>query len=120
MFGFKFKYPESPKTMFRQGDVLIKRINKINPEAKPAERDEQDRVVLAYGEVTGHAHAIHDPGVVAMMIGDDHFLSVPNGGAEVVHEEHDTIVLSEGTYEVTRQREWTGNDQNSHWAYVAD
>ena len=45
--------------MFRQGDVLIIPVKSIPKTAEPIAR-EQGRVVLAHGEVTGHAHAIRD------------------------------------------------------------
>ena len=46
--------------LFRQGDVLLARLtNTVIPEgAKEQPPVAGDRVVLAYGEVTGHAHAI--------------------------------------------------------------
>ena len=112
---------EKKKMMFRQGDVLIRRSRKsMSSEANEIPRDEQNRVVLAHGEVTGHAHAIHNEGVIAFMMGDVRYIEVPKLGAEVVHEEHDTIELDQGTYEVVQQREWTGNDQSKQWIYVAD
>jgi hypothetical protein len=42
---------------YRQGDVLIERIAKMPTSTTPVARD-AGRVILAYGEVTGHAHAI--------------------------------------------------------------
>lgn len=42
-------------TQYRQGDVLIERIFSLPKSLKPADR-ENDKVVLAHGEVTGHAH----------------------------------------------------------------
>lgn len=50
-------------TLFRQGDVLLRRVSSIPKSAKAAEKKDQpgnSRIVLAYGEVTGHAHAIAD------------------------------------------------------------
>ncbi len=41
----------------RQGDVLVLEIDDIPKDARRVPRDD-GRVVLAYGEVTGHAHAI--------------------------------------------------------------
>ena len=63
--------------MYRQGDVLIRRLKKLPPEPEGgSEKVERDngRVVLAYGEVTGHAHAIHDPGVTAWQLGEGRML----------------------------------------------
>ena len=41
---------------YRQGDVLIRQVNEIPSQAKV--KKNVGRIVLAYGEVTGHAHAI--------------------------------------------------------------
>lgn len=42
---------------YRQGDVLIERIDSVPDDAQPVPL-EDGRIVLAHGEVTGHAHAI--------------------------------------------------------------
>ena len=41
------------KTVFRQGDVLIERIQSL-PENLTAQKPINGRVILAYGEATGH------------------------------------------------------------------
>ena len=91
---------------YRQGDVFIER-TKDKVTGKPVPRDAQGRVVLAYGEVTGHAHAIY--GAQVLMFRDDAlartFLTVKEK-AELVHEEHDTIVIEPGDYEIIHQREY--------------
>nr|WP_280489823.1 hypothetical protein [Nocardia carnea] len=74
----------------------------------PAPRDRRGRMVLALGEVTGHAHAISSPG---KLFHDPHapnsmVLHLPEGG-RVVHEEHAAIGLPKGWYRVVRQREYT-------------
>lgn len=46
---------------YRQGDVLIQRVGLL-PEKLVTIAREQGRVILAHGEVTGHAHAITDAG----------------------------------------------------------
>jgi hypothetical protein len=43
--------------ILRQGDVLVQSVASIPKKAKPVAR-EAGRVVLAHGEITGHAHAI--------------------------------------------------------------
>jgi hypothetical protein len=51
------------RNQFRQGDVMIERIGDVAelPEGLvPVARD-RGRVVLAWGEISGHAHAIADP-----------------------------------------------------------
>lgn len=93
---------------FRQGDVLIARVDTMPKGVQLVPRD-QGRVVLAYGEVTGHAHAVE--GDVELFAAADvaeleeRFLRVERE-AQVVHEEHGTITLEPGIYSVKRQREY--------------
>ena len=94
--------------MYRQGDVLVVERNAPNAEAlKPVDRD-NGRVVLAYGEVTGHAHAIFEPAAVlfADIESGRRFLK-SDKQMELRHEEHSTIILPPGDYEVIRQVEYT-------------
>jgi len=108
--------------MFRQGDVLLIPVRDI-PSGFKSRRDA--KVILAYGEVSGHHHRFEGKhGVTAFYKeGDDNsmsggttlrgsrtdveFISVPKGGADLVHEEHDTIPVSEGDYRIVRQREFS-------------
>jgi hypothetical protein len=104
----------------RQGDVLITAIATLPAgvdRANPRPRD-RGRVILAYGEVTGHAHAIADTAdVPAAAIYDDpnandgSFVMLVESDTGLVHEEHGRIDLPAGTYRVTRQREWTDADE---------
>lgn len=91
---------------YRQGDVFIKQVRSI---PKTAERKEQnDRIVLAYGEVTGHAHAIHDLEAVDVFVtADGRTYLKAKDEATVRHEEHGGIALPAGNYEVTIQREYS-------------
>lgn len=98
----------------RQGDVLVKRTRK-QPTAQAKPVVDNGRTILAYGEVTGHAHQVVG---VAIANGDpvpaQQLFEEPDGtrllvvrrDAELRHEEHGTIALSKGTYEVIRQREY--------------
>lgn len=117
--------------MVRQGDVLVRRVtapkNQKDLRRKEVKR-ENGRVVLAHGEATGHAHAIHEPRV--RMFRDDALgrtLMKVEETAKIVHEEHDTIELDPGWYEVVRQSEFTGQQRGEGWSpsttptrYVAD
>lgn len=94
--------------LFRQGDVLIAEVPEIPKDLVEVPRD-NGRVILAYGEVTGHAHAVE--GDVQFLAADlqeleERFLAVERE-AQVVHEEHDTITLPPGNYQVVRQREYS-------------
>ncbi len=100
---------------FRQGDVLIERIDSLPSKLVPVAR-ENGKVVLAHGEVTGHAHAIADervahfsapaeraePGLAGVT-----YLEVRAAVAALRHEEHGMIALPAGNYRVTRQREYS-------------
>lgn len=95
--------------VYRQGDVLVMEAT-IPTNLVPVPRD-AGRVVLAYGEVTGHAHAIASPdadlfaapGATAETI--DRYLRVRSQVA-IEHEEHAPITLPPGDYIVRRQREY--------------
>lgn len=99
------------KLMARQGDVLIVQVDKLPTETKDIPRDNRGRVVLAEGEVTGHAHAIHDKRVrfMADARGSGQYLDVKER-ASVVHEEHGAINLPKGFYEIRRQREFDAGE----------
>lgn len=106
---------------FRQGDVLIIPVSEIPSGFKSRK---EKKVILAYGEVTGHHHRFENERVTAFfkegdsltMSGgtalrgsrtDVEFISVPKDGADLVHEEHDTISVDEGDYRIVRQREFS-------------
>ena len=104
--------------MYRQGDVLIIPVPEIPKNVEKVPRD-AGRVVLAYGEVTGHAHAIvaekatmfRDPKLNAL------FMNVTGKDPVALqHEEHSTINIAPGKYQVIRQREYTPQAVK----YVAD
>lgn len=98
--------------MYRQGDVLIVELEEsavpAHLVAAPGElRDGRGRLVLALGEVTGHAHAVVGPGRLMREAGPfgPMLLHLPEGG-RVVHEEHAVILLPKGWFRVVRQREY--------------
>jgi len=93
--------------MYRQGDVLIVAVDGIPENAEQLERD-NGLVVLAYGEATGHHHAVADPEAVLYDSDGDYYLRVAAGdGVALAHQEHSAIVLPPGDYRVARQREYT-------------
>lgn len=98
--------------MFRQGDVLIRSVAEIPAEARHHERKpEQGRVILAHGEVTGHAHALDAHTVTAYGPSNDAFwLEVTQPGAAVLrHEEHEAAMIPVDVkfLQVIRQREYS-------------
>lgn len=95
--------------MFRQGDILILPVKSV-PQGLVEVPREAGRVVLAHGEATGHAHVVEGEEVLFLAADleelEGRFLRV-EAEAAVVHDEHDTIVLPPGDYEVRRQREYS-------------
>jgi hypothetical protein len=92
-------------THYRQGDVLLVKVDGLPLEAVPEVLTE-DRIVLAYGEVTGHAHALSTTYAEAYGHDADRYV-VAKEGATLRHEEHNPIVLEPGVYRVVRQREYS-------------
>ena len=92
--------------MYRQGDVLIQRIDQELPEdAEAVKPDERNRLILAEGEATGHAHAV--PAVAgALYAAQVGMMLQVNQQTQVLHEEHAPIDLDPGLYKITRQREY--------------
>jgi len=91
---------------FRQGDVFVEKCEKPRGQLTPVEPD-KGRVVLAYGEVTGHAHALSpkDARLYEVKGWVDRLLVVTKATA-LLHEEHAPITLPPGQYRVRRQREY--------------
>jgi hypothetical protein len=103
--------------MYRQGDVIVIPSTR-KPSANAKHISDNGRTILAYGEVTGHAHEVVTAAPV--INGDDpvalqELFEEPDGVRLLVcrvpcnlrHEEHGTIALGLGTFEVRRQTEWS-------------
>lgn len=91
-----------------QGDVGLRRVDALPEGAELTTKN--DRLVLAYGEVTGHKHQFNDQAVqvFAAKVGNEikMFVHLP-APAALYHEEHSPIAFQEGTYEVINQEEYT-------------
>ena len=105
------------KTIIRQGDVLLIKINK--PKASDIEAAPSDArgLVLAEGETSGHFHAIFGNGAKLMQYrqSGQRVVVVADGGADmrVVGggaggvDRHTPISLKKGHYEVRIQRRFS-------------
>lgn len=95
------------KTIVRQGDVMLERIDKLPAELKK-QPPVNGRVILAYGEVTGHHHSIDADAADWWKVDNepDQFVTVKEP-TELVHQEHSAIPLAPGNYRVRRQREYS-------------
>ena len=96
----------------RHGDVLLKKISEIpNKEAMKVKADN----ILEYGEVSGHSHQLTGDARAITVYSDPNTQQTADyveidatqlvNPVELVHEEHNTIQLDPGLYEVVRQRE---------------
>lgn len=108
----------------RQGDVQLQLVKSL-PEGCKEVPNDKGRIVLAYGEVTGHAHAIadHRPALRAGEIAEAaiaraRLLVAPNGerflevkeAVTLRHEEHSPHTLNPGVYQLPRQVEYVAPD----------
>ncbi len=108
--------------IFRQGDLLFRKIDKI-PNGVSASKSD----ILLRGESTGHAHRLENGQIFNTFSWRS--VSRTNGeiymearkGARVVHEEHGTLELEVGFYMVIRQREFlTLDGQRPDWTHIRD
>ena len=93
---------------YRQGDVLLIRVrmpSQTRRLLRPVPRRD-GRVVLAYGEATGHAHVIDSPRAELLESRDGRTYLGLDEVSALTHEEHGAIRLEPGFYRVVRQREY--------------
>lgn len=116
----------------RQGDVGISQIDMIPANAEKVEPTKDNKVVLAYGEVTGHSHRFNADFVDEFKTETDRFFRVKQAavlnkiddnkyqivqdGAILFHEEHNPIILEPGDYKIIQQQEYI----QQNWRNVAD
>ena len=95
---------------YRQWDVLLTRISALPGGTQ--EVRETGRIILAHGEVTGHAHDV-DASVARLFTKsgvEDRYLVIAEL-TELTHPEHAAIPLPPGVYEVRRQREYDDEEE---------
>lgn len=63
-------------------------------------------LILAYGEVKGHAHRLQGELDVLVDTPDVKAFSVGSGGAKLTHEEHDLIGFKQGNYTSVIQKQY--------------
>jgi hypothetical protein len=105
----------------RQGDVLLVPIDAIPDHARYEELT-LGRLVLAHGEVTGHAHAISDAGAAIRAMAGERYLQVERP-VSLRHEEHAAITVPTGFYRIVIQREFDPTVRRSgetSWRKVVD
>lgn len=104
--------------IIRQGDVLLVAIDLIPQEAIDI-TPQTGAIVLAHGEATGHAHAIHDRGTVEAptarlwRAGAERFLQVM-ARTPLQHEEHTALALPPGIYKLPSQVEYAPDYRHAY------
>jgi len=91
---------------FRQGDVLLYPTREQKPTVAKKVPSDKGRVVLAYGEVTGHAHALTDKTCTLYAWEGNRLLEVKQP-TDLNHEEHSTITVAPGNYKIIQQKEYS-------------
>ena len=94
--------------MYRQGDILLREIEVIPEGVKPSNND-----VILRGEATGHAHRIVNGTIFTLeTFRSEEMYIEAKPEAALIHEEHNTIQVEAGFYEVIRQREYDPESQS--------
>ena len=95
---------EEQATMHRQGDLLFIRVEELPAHTKKGSK------VLREGEVTGHLHQVAtETAEVRDLVrgwGEDLKFVVAEEETQITHDEHGTIVLAPGIWQVVVQREY--------------
>jgi len=94
---------------FRHGDLLLHEVLQI-----PEGCQENPDGVLLEGEHTGHAHRVAPGARVLTNERGIRYVQVLQP-TPLSHEEHHTIELPVGLYQVVRQREFSGESGTMHW-----
>jgi len=93
----------------QHGDVIFKQAS-VAPESATKAKRQRRGIVVALGEVTGHAHVIPTKGVDMLELDGRRWVVAPVEWT-VVHEEHKTLTFPPGTYEIIQEREWSDEDE---------
>ncbi|MBK8772236.1 MAG: hypothetical protein IPM06_17685 [Rhizobiales bacterium] len=98
--------------VIRQGDVLLVKVAAMPADVTAISQD-KGRVILAHGEVTGHAHQIAEPTKAKLWsAGAERFLQVMEK-TSLKHEEHSAAQLDVGIYHVAIQTQFTPQELRS-------
>jgi hypothetical protein len=98
--------------LIRQGDILLTPVGALpyyierDKRTARVKRKKGEGIIVAAGEATGHHHRIRTKSVVMYRDGINRYIRVPEGGAELTHEEHETLMVPAGVYKVEHQREY--------------
>jgi hypothetical protein len=93
--------------MYRQGDVLLIPVVQRDMRLKStAIEPVNGRIILAFGEATGHHHSLK-ANVGCLFERDQKRYLRMDVEAPLEHQEHAAILIPRGTYQVVIQREYS-------------
>jgi hypothetical protein len=95
--------------MYRQGDILLRKVDSLPKKAK-----KKDSNVILEGEATGHAHRIQNGLIFEIGWPTEMYIKAQKG-ATITHDEHETIDIEPGIYQVVRQREYDPSLRDGRW-----
>jgi len=93
--------------MYRQGDILLV------PATLPVTAIKQTKATsyeLEHGSVTTHTHRLDGKGTRLHLDGEKKYIEVTKT-APLSHEEHATLEIAPGIYEVRKQCTWSAIDE---------
>jgi hypothetical protein len=92
----------------RQGDVSLVKVLSLPAGCVEVANTEKNKIVLAYGEVTNHSHAIYEDldQVKVWAVGKVKYLEVM-ATVMLKHEEHTAQIIPPGIYKLPTQVEYT-------------
>jgi hypothetical protein len=96
---------EENMTQLQQGDVMLEKVDELPADGK-AVQAKNGTYVLAYGEATGHKHALEDVEGIKVVEKDGLFYVSVEKSALLTQEEHGTVMIPEGVWRVDRVREY--------------
>lgn len=94
------------KELLRQGDISLTKIASLPSGCEEIPHD-NGRTILAYGEVTGHAHAVPMAYAKQYRAGSGVEYVVVEKATKLTHEEHAPISLEPGVYQKRVAREYS-------------
>jgi len=89
--------------IYRHGDLSFKPIKELPKNLQKVNKN--DSFILALGEATGHRHVITAPRLEILQDTNGKYFISLKEKADLSHEEHKTITLLPGIYEMNNERE---------------
>jgi hypothetical protein len=101
----KLKESEMNKNQIQHGDILIRRIGTLPDGCQEVSR-RNGRIIVAEGELTGHHHTIVAEGCRLLQLKNELYLEVTADQVEITHEEHKTLPIPKGVYQIGKVKEY--------------